>query len=82
MLASECLNHPWLQKNITPAPPQPTDKIINTKNLRRFVIRRRWQVSDLERDLLAPFLEIGQFLYRFQKAVNALLALKRLGMNL
>lgn len=46
MLAHECLNHPWLKKNITPTPqPQPDDTIINTKNLRRFVIRRRWQVK-------------------------------------
>ncbi|CAF0838875.1 unnamed protein product [Brachionus calyciflorus] len=59
MLASQSLNHPWLNKSITPtAQPLPDDKIINTKNLRRFVIRRRWQ-----------------------KAVNALLALKRLGLN-
>jgi len=35
------------------------EKIINTRNLRCFVIRRRWQ-----------------------KAVDALLALKRMGMNL
>jgi hypothetical protein len=45
MLASQCLNHPWLNKNIKPTQqPLPDDKIINTKNLRRFVIRRRWQV--------------------------------------
>lgn len=45
MSAQECLNHQWLKKNITVTPqPQPDDRIINTKNLRRFVIRRRWQV--------------------------------------
>jgi hypothetical protein len=46
MLAHDCLNHPWLKKDIKPTPkPNADDKIINTKNLRRFVIRRRWQVS-------------------------------------
>jgi hypothetical protein len=48
MLSGDCLNHPWLKKHIVPtAKPQPDDKIINTKNLRRFVNRRRWQVSRL-----------------------------------
>lgn len=48
MLAHDCLNHPWLKKEIKPTPkPNADDKIINTKNLRRFVIRRRWQVSYL-----------------------------------
>jgi hypothetical protein len=49
MLTRDCLAHPWLQKRslVAPTPqPQPDDKIINTKNLRRFVIRRRWQVSN------------------------------------
>lgn len=54
MLVSDCLNHIWLSKK-----PKLEDKIINTKNLKRFVIRRRWQ-----------------------KAVNAILALKRMGVNL
>ena len=64
MLAHDALNHSWLNKhktednNITNSS-SIEEKIINTKNLRRFVIRRRWQ-----------------------KAVNALLALKRMGMNL
>jgi len=59
MLANQCLSHPWLDKDIIPAPVENSEtKIINTKNLRRFVIRRRWQ-----------------------KAVNALLALKRMGMG-
>lgn len=60
MLANQCLSHPWLDKEVIPAPAKENvdDKVINTKNLRRFVIRRRWQ-----------------------KAVNALLALKRMGMH-
>lgn len=45
MTASQCLNHPWLNKSIAPTPETlPNEKVINTKNLRRFVIRRRWQV--------------------------------------
>ena len=53
MNSIQALNHPWLNKqhiklasttidntNLT----LPDDKIINTKNLKRFVIRRRWQV--------------------------------------
>jgi hypothetical protein len=45
MLANECLSHPWLDKEVIPTPKaNADDKIINTKNLRRFVIRRRWQV--------------------------------------
>lgn len=59
MLANQCLSHPWLDKEVIPAPMKENSVIINTKNLRRFVIRRRWQ-----------------------KAVNALLALKRMGMTL
>lgn len=68
MLANECLKHPWLTRNNSNQTSSKLDqsketcaveKVINTKNLRRFVIRRRWQ-----------------------KAVNALLALKRMGMNL
>lgn len=61
MLANECLNHPWLDKEVIPAPCKENvdNHVINTKNLRKFVIRRRWQ-----------------------KAVNALLALKRMGMTL
>ncbi len=38
MLAADCLAHPWLRKQ------QDETVKINTKNLRRFVIRRRWQV--------------------------------------
>lgn len=64
MLAHECMQHPWLQrsnkKHVDDASQAATlpenEKVINTKNLRRFVIRRRWQ-----------------------KAVNALLALIRMG---
>lgn len=65
MLSTESLNHSWLNPNIKKAkdPDEksatPEIKKINTKNLRRFVIRRRWQ-----------------------KVVNALLALKRMGMTL
>ncbi len=72
MLAHEALIHSWLDKRrndnhmtigSNSANSSDSDiiqeKIINTRNLRRFVIRRRWQ-----------------------KAVNALLALKRMGMNL
>ncbi len=45
MLAEECLKHPWLKRDKTPKHELASgDKIINTKNLRRFVIRRRWQV--------------------------------------
>jgi len=66
MLAHECLNHSWLNRCKTVPSSSHLDqsdrtdqacngeKVINTKNLRRFVIRRRWQ-----------------------KAVNALLAIKR-----
>ncbi len=48
MLANQCLSHPWLDKEIIPAPAKENsdDKVINTKNLRRFVIRRRWQVIE------------------------------------
>jgi myosin-light-chain kinase len=62
--SNECLDHPWLRTissstiALRPDTADKPDKIINTKNLRRYVIRRRWQ-----------------------KAVNALLALKRMGMN-
>jgi len=51
MTASTALNHPWIHPNSniqgTVATPQikADEKKINTKNLRRFVIRRRWQVS-------------------------------------
>jgi len=46
MLANECLSHPWLDKEVIPAPCKENvdDHVINTKNLRKFVIRRRWQV--------------------------------------
>jgi myosin-light-chain kinase len=66
MLAHECLNHSWLNSSAKTVPSSHHveqsdqvssgvgDRVINTKNLRRFVIRRRWQ-----------------------KAVNALLAIKR-----
>ena len=46
MTAQECLNHAWmLQMNskATYSSQIENDKVINTKNLRRFVIRRRWQ---------------------------------------
>lgn len=47
MLANQCLSHPWLNKEVIPAPVDNSEaKVINTKNLRRFVIRRRWQVSN------------------------------------
>ena len=49
MLATQSLNHPWLNSHIKESISMPQQKVddkkINTKNLRRFVIRRRWQVS-------------------------------------
>ena len=48
MLAHECLLHPWLKTSTISSTQQPQieERIINTKNLRRFVIRRRWQVKN------------------------------------
>ena len=51
MLATQSLNHPWLNPkiqettNVLQQSQADSQKKINTKNLRRFVIRRRWQVS-------------------------------------
>ena len=51
MTSSQCLNHPWIMPHSNTHDDDANtqvkveDKKINTKNLRRFVIRRRWQVS-------------------------------------
>lgn len=49
MSASQCLAHPWLKprsKSVTESSDEQTEKKLPTKKLRRFVIRRRWQVND------------------------------------
>lgn len=56
MTSSTALQHPWIrptsniQENDSASQKKSEERKINTKNLRRFVIRRRWQVSycDLE----------------------------------
>lgn len=49
--AQQCLAHPWLTrrpKSISkPREEETAEKKISTKKLRRFVIRRRWQVTTL-----------------------------------
>ena len=48
MRAHECLEHPWLKDNKdqgSNSSNKPNEHVICTKNLRRFVIRRRWQVN-------------------------------------
>ena len=79
--AEQCLSHPWLirrPKSISlPTDEETAEKKISTKKLRRFVIRRRWQVRRV--------FAFGMTLHcsvHFQKAVNALLALQRMGMTL
>jgi len=47
--AQECLAHPWLTrrpKSVSkPTEEETAEKKLSTKKLRRFVIRRRWQVN-------------------------------------
>lgn len=47
--AKECLAHPWLTRRpklvSTPKDEETAEKKLSTKKLRRFVIRRRWQVG-------------------------------------
>lgn len=47
--AKECLAHPWLTRRpksaSTPNDDDTAEKKLSTKKLRRFVIRRRWQVN-------------------------------------
>ena len=49
LTAKECLAHPWLTrrpKSVSqPADDETAEKKLSTKKLRRFVIRRRWQVT-------------------------------------
>ena len=58
MLATQSLNHPWLNPkiqettNVLQQSQADSQKKINTKNLRRFVIRRRWQVSFFVNDIV------------------------------
>lgn len=59
MTADQCLAHKWLTRHSTRTSSASDNITINTRKLKRFVIRRRWQ-----------------------KAVNVLLALKRMGMGL
>ena len=84
MGASQCLDHPWLAKKTITRPllldknkasassPVVTiaadDKIINTKNLRRFVIRRRWQVNNVHTSKNSIY-NIVFFIYVFIKYI-------------
>ncbi len=47
--AKQCLQHPWLTRRpksaSTPKNDETSGKKLSTKKLRRFVIRRRWQVN-------------------------------------
>lgn len=49
--AKDCLAHPWLTRRpkstSTPNDDDTAEKKLSTKKLRRFVIRRRWQVNVL-----------------------------------
>jgi hypothetical protein len=49
--AKQCLAHPWLTRRpklaSTPKEEETAEKKLSTKKLRRFVIRRRWQVNHL-----------------------------------
>jgi hypothetical protein len=51
--AKQCLAHPWLTRRpklvATPKEEETAEKKLSTKKLRRFVIRRRWQVNILEK---------------------------------
>ncbi len=45
----QCLTHPWLTRRpklvLMPSDEESAEKKLSTKRLRRFVIRRRWQVK-------------------------------------
>ena len=66
--AKQCLVHPWLTRRpklaSTPKDDEAAQKKLSTKKLRRFVIRRRWQVrsfaSKFSISMLLFFLESGQ----------------------
>jgi hypothetical protein len=49
LLARQCLAHPWLTRRpklvSKPSDEEMAGKQLSTKKLRRFVIRRRWQVN-------------------------------------
>ncbi len=49
--AKKCLAHPWLTRRpklaSTPNDEETAEKKLSTKKLRRFVIRRRWQVNKI-----------------------------------
>jgi hypothetical protein len=56
--AKQCLAHPWLTrrpKSVSKTTDDENiDKKLSTKKLRRFVIRRRWQVNTFNTHIFIP----------------------------
>ena len=65
LVAKDCLSHPWLTRRpklvSTPNEDETAEKKLSTKKLRRFVIRRRWQVNLFSLSLCDASLCFGGF---------------------
>jgi len=66
--AKQCIAHPWLTrrpKSISkPSDEETAEKKLSTKKLRRFVIRRRWQVKLFSIKIFILFFLNSNFIFR------------------
>ncbi|CAG2168138.1 unnamed protein product [Oppiella nova] len=73
MTAKQCLNHTWLRVSVTPTPP-PVPGLDESKLFEKGKKKKKNEQS-LDKKRLKKFV----IRRRWQKAVNAILALKRMG---